>query len=148
MGCAFPSPNDAGVLAVKRMALTDVAATVLSSADYMVMPWKDGGATTTEIAPWPPPESATAYPVRLSLGSDLACPSVAWRVSIADIAASCAFRDSRATIAHLSWYAALAWPSTLDNSPRSILLTIRAVYLRARRPCAAHCSMARYRTSM
>lgn len=50
-------------------------------ADYTVMPWKDGGGTTREIARWPAADA----------GSGFAHPSFAWRVSIADIAASCSF---------------------------------------------------------
>lgn len=72
VGCAFPLSIDAGLSLIP---------TLVTFADTIVMPWKNGGGTTREIARWPAANS----------GGDLARPSFAWRVSIADIAASCSF---------------------------------------------------------
>jgi len=46
---------------------------ILRQSDYKIMPWKNGGGTTTEIA---------AYPA----GSGLGGKPFQWRVSIADVA--------------------------------------------------------------
>lgn len=46
----------------------------LSPADYRVMPWKNGGGTTTELYAAPAPSAAPALPFL-------------WRVSIAEVAA-------------------------------------------------------------
>jgi environmental stress-induced protein Ves len=46
---------------------------ILRREDYQVMPWKNGGGTTTEIAVFPPE-------------SDLGSAPFQWRVSIADVA--------------------------------------------------------------
>jgi environmental stress-induced protein Ves len=96
MGCAFRSSIDAVVSPVTQTAVTKVAATVLTCRDYVVMPWKDGGGTTREIARSPPADSTNAaLPAYRSrqhpANGNLARPSFAWRVSIAEIAASCAF---------------------------------------------------------
>jgi environmental stress-induced protein Ves len=81
MGCASPRSIDADIALVTRTTLT-AAAKVLTPADYAVMRWKNDGGTTTEIARWPNSEM---------VGGELASPSFAWRVSIADIADSCEF---------------------------------------------------------
>ena len=51
---------------------------VLRPCDYRVMPWKNGGGTTREIAVFPD-------------AGDIAAPSFLWRVSMADIVQSGAF---------------------------------------------------------
>ncbi len=51
---------------------------MLTAADHVVMPWKNGGGTTSEIARHP-------------AGSTIMQPNFAWRISIADIAESCTF---------------------------------------------------------
>ena len=48
---------------------------ILRREDYKVMPWKNGGGITTEIAIFPPQSGLSGEPFQ-------------WRVSIADVAAS------------------------------------------------------------
>ncbi|MEP6655686.1 MAG: HutD family protein [Betaproteobacteria bacterium] len=59
-------------------AVDSIGHALLQPSDYRVMPWKNGGGTTREIAVYPD-------------AGDLADPSFLWRVSMADIVQSGAF---------------------------------------------------------
>lgn len=61
-------PNRSVTRSIDRVAMK-----ILRRDDYKVMPWKNGGGTTTEIAIFPPEAGRGATPFQ-------------WRVSIADVA--------------------------------------------------------------